>query len=103
MWSHGMHVPAVAAAVAIAAFGGAAWAGPTGHRTVTEPQARAIALRQAGGGTIRTEGKTAVAGDPAYTFDIAVAHKANMERVVVSETTGKVLGSTYAGPQAKSS
>ncbi|HKT07676.1 MAG TPA: PepSY domain-containing protein [Gemmatimonadaceae bacterium] len=70
-------------------------------RPVDQSQAKTIAIKACGGGTIKseTDGGTRN-GDKVYTFDVNVANKSFVEKVNVDAKTGAVLDVTYAGQQA---
>jgi len=70
-------------------------------RPVDQSQAKAIAIKACGGGTIKSESDGGMRnGDKVYTFDVNVANKSFVEKVNVDAKTGAVLDVTYAGQQA---
>lgn len=69
-------------------------------RPVDQSQAKTIAIKACGGGTITSERDGGVRnGDKVYTFDVSVANKSFIEKVNVDAKTGAVLDVTYAGQQ----
>ncbi len=66
---------------------------------ITKEAAQRTALAAVHGGTVKAEQQIAEAGKPAYAFDINVNDKAFVERVTIDAASGKVIGSTYEGPQ----
>lgn len=66
---------------------------------ITEQQAQKKALAAVGGGAVRSERETHEAGKLVYQFDINVKGKANVERVNIDASSGKVMGETYEGSQ----
>src|SRR5690242_2233423 len=84
----------VASAGTIVALGGFT-------RPVDQSQAKTIAIKACGGGTIKSESDGGMRnGDKVYTFDVNVANKSFVEKVNVDAKTGAVLDVTYAGQQA---
>ncbi|HEY7896686.1 MAG TPA: PepSY domain-containing protein [Gemmatimonadaceae bacterium] len=70
-------------------------------RPVDQSQAKTIAIKACGGGTVKAERDGGMRnGDKVYTFDVNVANKSFVEKVNVDANTGKVLDVTYDGQQA---
>lgn len=70
-------------------------------RPVDQSQAKTIAIKACGGGTVTSETDGGMRnGDKVYTFDVNVANKSFVEKVNVDAKTGAVLDVTYAGQQA---
>ncbi|HTL93971.1 MAG TPA: PepSY domain-containing protein [Gemmatimonadaceae bacterium] len=70
-------------------------------RPVDQSQAKTIAIKACGGGTVKSERDGGTRnGDKVYTFDVNVANKSFVEKVNVDAKTGAVLDVTYAGQQA---
>ena len=91
MWYRTHHLAAGLCALAFAV------AGPG----ITKQQAQQRALAAVGGGTVQSEREAHEAGKLVYEFDINVKGKANVERVRIDETSGKVIGETYHGSQTR--
>src|SRR6185437_4543040 len=94
-WRVGSTIAAlVASAGMVVALGGFT-------RPVDQSQAKTIAIKACGGGTIKSESDGGMRnGDKVYTFDVNVANKSFVEKVNVDAKTGAVLDVTYAGQQA---
>jgi uncharacterized membrane protein YkoI len=70
-------------------------------RPVDQSQAKTIAIKACGGGTVKSERDGGMRnGDKVYTFDVNVANKSFIEKVNVDAKTGSVLDVTYDGQQA---
>ena len=76
-----------------------AWSADPGPGHVDQAQAKDIAIKAVGGGTVRNESEGTEAGQAVYTFGIAVKRDADVERVTIRASDGQVIGETYAGPQ----
>lgn len=65
---------------------------------ITETDARATALKEVPGGTIKEGGLEREDGKLIYSFDIAVAGKEGIQEVAIDAITGKVLSNVHETP-----
>jgi uncharacterized membrane protein YkoI len=68
---------------------------------VTEAEARATAMKEVPGGTIRSGELEREGGKLIYSFDIKVAGKSGIEEVNVDAMTGSVLAHEHESPKAE--